>query len=191
MVSVQPFENKLFRLVRVRRKNSMKIRVYILFVFAVSLFQFPVYADQLSWNSREECEKAVKKLSKGSIVISYCSFCNDEYVEIWQVQKAVVTYTGRKEFYKVEIFYKKLFRSKKAFDVGKYKEPVEYEKVFAQKDDKSDLYDRSGVDLAYIYTKETENVFSCLGKQLSFECEVKVDKIQLPQKVMDEIQKRK
>jgi hypothetical protein len=155
----------------------MKIRVYILFVFAVSLFQFPVYADQLSWNSREECEKAVKKLSKGSIVISYCSFCNDEYVEIWQVQKAVVTYTGRKEFYKVEIFYRKLFRSKKAFDGGKYKEPVEYEKVFAQKDDKSDLYDRSGVDLAYIYTKETENVFSCLGKQLSFECEVKVDKI--------------
>lgn len=169
----------------------MKKYVYLLFVFAVSLFHFSVYADQLAYNSREECEKAVKKLSKGSIVISYCSFCKDEYVEIWQVQKAEVTYTGHQEFYEVQIFYKKLFRSKKAFDKGKYKEPIEYEEVFAQNDDKSDLYDRSGVDLAYIYTKETGNVFRCLGKQLSLECEVKVDKIQLPQKVMDELQKKK
>lgn len=162
------------------------ILVCILFVAAFS-FLSVVWADQLAYNSCETCENTLKKLPAGSILVSYCSLADEDYVEVWKVQKAVVAYTGFKEFYEIMVFYKKLFRSKQPIKEGKYKEPIEYVRVTAKKEDKSDLYDLVGIDFAYVYVPDQKGSYVCLGQSMGLECDVEVEMITLPQEVIEQI----
>jgi len=167
----------------------MRKYVYTLLFFAFILFHLSAHADQLAYISKEDCERAAKKLPAGTIVISYCSLCDNQYVEVWKVRKTMVSHTGYKDYHAVNIFYTRLFRSKKSFAEGEYKEPVEYEKFVARDDSESGLYGSSIADLAYIYTKDADNIFRPLGKQLSLKCEVKTDQVRLPAAVTRDIEK--
>jgi len=143
-----------------------------------------VRADQLAYNSRQVCQEAVKALTPGSFLVSYCSKCNDESVEIWQVSKALVVYTGYDSLYQVDIFCKKLYRSTELITEGRLSDSVQYEELSAAVSGCEDLYTLEEVDLAYIYVGSGSNSFQCLGKKLGLKCDVLVEGIALPQDVL-------
>ncbi|MEI8289112.1 MAG: hypothetical protein WCH99_06530 [Verrucomicrobiota bacterium] len=163
------------------------------FMFSFSLLlvslvvgPMPAFADQYAYNSRAICVEAVKQLPVGAIVISYCSLCDGERVEIWRVQQAFVSFTGVEDCYEVTIFAKKLYQSK-PFDSGGYQEPVEYERL---KEGEASLA-VTGVDLAYIYVTRPGGKFGkfrVLAKELKlkpFDCRVNV--IRLPKPLIEEL----
>ena len=142
-----------------------------------------VSADQYAYNSRAICNQALEHLPEGTIVISFCSLCDSERVEIWRIQKAFGAFTNDKEFYEVTVFAKKLFQSK-PFDSGSYQEPVKYERL---KDGEESLL-VTGVDLAYIYVARSNGKYRVLAKELKLKpLECRVKKIRLPKAVAAEL----
>jgi hypothetical protein len=162
-------------------------RFILICLLLVSSITSTIFADQLAYNSRETCEKALVKLIPGSTLISYCSLADKEYVDVWQVQNAVVAYTGYEDYYEVVVIYKKLFQSYSPIDEGQYKEPLEYTKVMSKNGDESDLYGSGGIDLAYVYIPNQNGSFICLGRSMGLECRVNVEKINLPQEIVESI----
>lgn len=166
--------------------------VWIAQALILSISISPVCADQLAWNSLQDCETAVNALPSGSILISYCSNCNNEFVEIWQVRKAVVAYTGNEDNYQVNIFSKKLYRSAAPFSSGQFSDSVRYEELSAGSSGCEELYTLEDVDLAYIYvyTPATmvQNFYECLGLHLGLKCEVPTEYIVLPENISERLQ---
>ena len=142
------------------------------------------FADQLAWNSREICEESAMAIKRNSILISYCSLCDNEYVEIWLVKKVIVGTTAVHNLFQVNIFGKRMYKSKKAFQEKQYFEPVDYESI--AHDDSSQWF-LEGIDLAYIYVPTVNGSFLCLGKMMQYDCDVNVEIINLPSKIIDNI----
>ncbi|HEX8237608.1 MAG TPA: hypothetical protein VF600_16745 [Abditibacteriaceae bacterium] len=155
-------------------------------VVAVFLIVVVCRADQLAYNSLEVSRRAVQAIKPDSVLVSYCSRCDDEPVEVWQVQKAVVTTTDERRYYEVQVFGKRLFRSKKKFDRGQYKEPVEYRKLGLQT--QGSRWFLQGIDLAYVYVPAGNGGFRNLARVLDLEAKVRVEKINLPSTVLSEVQ---
>jgi len=137
-------------------------------------------ADQLAWNSRGTCEEAAKRIGRNSILISYCSLCSNEHVEVWLVKGIIVAPTVAHGLFEVNVFGKRLYKSNEAFREKGYSEPVEYAAVTGE-----DLarWFITGIDLAYVYVPTSEGSFQCLGKVIKRECSVNVDTISLPHQV--------
>jgi hypothetical protein len=143
-------------------------------------------ADQLAYNSLDISRRAAQAIKPNTILVSYCSRCDDQVVEVWQVQKAVVTATDERRYFEVQVFGKRLFRSKKKFDRGQYKEPVEYRKFGAQT--QGGRWFLQGIDLAYVYVPVGDGGFRNLARVLNLEAKVRVEKISLPPAVVSEAQ---
>lgn len=151
----------------------------------------PVFADQLQWVSKSEAESARERILKDPVLVSYCSCCQKQRVDIWLVRDVVITPTDDKRYYEVRVFSKSLFRSKGEYDEGDDVGPAEYEPVKSRFEDKSDLYGLEAVDLAYVYVPEKGSTYACLGRALKLDCEVPVAAVTLPGKVEQAIAQEK
>ena len=158
-------------------------------LISLLLFSASASADQLQWNSSEITAKARQAIKRNSVLISYCSEADNVHVEIWRVIKTVVTPTSNKDFFEIQVFAKRLFVSKKTFNRGTYKEPVNFIKAVPDPENTvySDLYILRDIDLAYVYVPHGENTFVCLGRNLNLECDVSVEKIILPDAMIKQL----
>ena len=148
----------------------------IIFITAfILLVPFIAYADQRVWNSREACEAAAKAIEPNSILISYCSLCDNAHVEIWLAKSTDVEKIPLEDLYKVKIHGKRLYKSKRAF-TNSYSEPVEYEAIKGPEDT---LWFHKEIDLAYIYIPTGESSFGDLCEQLQLKCAINVDTIKI------------
>lgn len=144
------------------------------------------FADQLAWNAREICEEAAKRIGRNSILISYCSCCNNEQLEVWLVKRASIAPTVTQGLFEVNVFGRRLYTSKKAFHEEQYSEPVRYEAVI---DDGSSRWFFAGIDLAYVYVPTSEGSFRCLAKVIKRECSIHVDTISLPYQLLEQAER--
>ncbi|MCD6494782.1 hypothetical protein J7K60_01870, partial [Candidatus Bipolaricaulota bacterium] len=65
-------------------------KTIMLAIVLVAVTTVSCLADQLAWNSRGTCEEAVKSIGQGSILVSYCSLCSNEHIEVWLVKGVIV-----------------------------------------------------------------------------------------------------
>ena len=158
-------------------------KTIMLAIIVVVVMMVPCFADQLAWNSRGTCEEAAKSIEQGSILVSYCSLCSNEYVEVWLVKGIIVAPTAAQGLFEVNVFGIRLYRSKEAFRENEYSEPVQYEAVTAAGPTRWFI---TGIDLAYVYVPTSEGTFQCLGKVIKRECSINVDTISLPCQLLEQ-----
>ena len=90
-------------------------KIIILAIVLVAITTMSCIADQLAWNSRGTCEEAVKSIRQGSILLSYCSLCSNEHVEVWLVRGIIIAPTAAQGLFEVNILGIRLYRSSEAF----------------------------------------------------------------------------
>src|ERR1700728_2840855 len=118
-------------------------------------------ADQFIFNPRSICTNALNFIHDGSVVISFCSQCDAEHLEIWRVKQSFVADALYQDQFQLILVGKRLYRSRLEFKQGQYKEPVKFEKV--PDSEKSLLVE--GVDLAYLYVQSPDGTFHVLAKE--------------------------
>ena len=162
---------------------SKTIMVAIVLVAATAVLCF---ADQLAWNEREICEEAAKRIRQNSILVSYCSRCNNEQLEVWLVKRVVIAPTVTQGLFEVNVFGRRLYTSKEAFREKQYSEPVRYEAVTG---DGSSRWFLAGIDLAYVYVPTSKGSFRCLAKVIKRECSINVNTISLPYQLLEQAER--
>jgi hypothetical protein len=131
-----------------------------------------VRADQLAWIPRDQAEAAVARLPAGSIVVAYCSMC-DERPQVWSVDRASAVQAADGEHFEVRIDGRRLAHARRLVTKGSYAEPQEYVSLAPRRV-------RENVDLAYLYVHEAGNRYRVLGEILGLPCEVRVHVVELP-----------
>jgi len=143
------------------------VAVSSLFGAAVGL-----HADQLAWISRAQAEAAVAKLPAGSVVVAYCSGC-DERPQVWSVERASAVRASDGEHFEVRIDGRRLSRARDLVKRGAYREPLEYLSVTPRRI-------RKEVDLAYLYVHEAGDRYRVLADVLKLPAEVAVHSLTVP-----------
>lgn len=141
--------------------------------------------DQLALLPRTDAERVVKLLQeqirqrhgKPYHLVSYCSLCAPEHVEVWEVKDVVAVAVPDTEAFQIYVFGRCTRRSVDAISEGAYQEPVRYQRVPTGRRD----WFLRGVDLAYLYAPSGDALFQCVGKMFRLECEVRVEQIKIPQ----------
>lgn len=147
----------------------------ILTIWAVfGLFSTISVADQLAYISKAEAERAAKHIQSQQLMVSYCSLCNSEPVELWHVQETKVAHTGYENYYEVIVKARRILTSSRVYDSGQYEEPIELDYVGHPDSALEELK----LDLAYVYTA-SEGAWYCVGKLLEMDCEILVEKIRI------------
>ncbi|WFB36826.1 hypothetical protein P3T73_03495 [Kiritimatiellota bacterium B12222] len=159
-------------------------------LLALVILPLACRADQLAWISRADVEKVVgsiqqdillkQKLGQPYYMILYCSRCDREYVKVWEVKKVVTVAIPGTDYFEMNVFGRCILRSSKEIREGQYQEPIQYEAV--PKDESKWIL--QGVDLAYVYTPSPDDSFRCIGKKYKLECDVHVEKINLPKEAL-------
>ena len=167
-------------------KGGLMSKTIMLAIVLVVVVTVSCLADQLAWNSREICEEAAKSIGQGSILVSYCSLCSNEHVEVWLVKGIIVAPTVTQGLFQVNVLGKRLYRSNEAFQENRYSEPVEYEAVTGEG---SARWFVAGIDLAYVYVPTSSGSFRCLGKVIERECSINVDTISLPYQLLEQAER--
>lgn len=128
------------------KKDCFMPKIITLAIVLVAVATVSCLADQLAWNSRTTCAEAAKRISRDSIVLSYCSNCSNEHVEVWLVKGIIVAPTAAYGLFEVNVFGIRLYTSKEPFREKGYSEPVQYEAVTG---DGLSRWFLAGIDLAY------------------------------------------
>ena len=154
----------------------------ILVVVFLAVIGSPVcLADQLQWNAYGDCAKAVQAIGWDSLLISYCSLSDADYVEVWLVRGAITVETSAEGLFEVSVLAKSLFRSQEPLSAVEF--PVSADQWhFAATRHAGWTIER--IDLAYTYIYVGNDSFQCLGKVLELDCFVGVETINLPGGVM-------
>ncbi len=130
----------------------------------------------------------MQAIGRESLLISYCSQANEDYVELWLVRGAYVIHTPAEGLFEVLVVAKRLYKSQKAFSSGEF--PVSAEQwCFNEVRDSGWFLE--GIDLAYTYIHTGDSSFQCLGNVLGLECLVGVETISLPGYVMEKMTPRR
>ncbi len=166
-----------------KKKESFMPRIIMLAIVLVAVATASCLADQLAWNSRSTCEEAADSIGRNSILLSYCSLCSNEHVEVWLVKGISVAPTAAQGQFEVNIFGTRLYRSKETLREGKYSGSVEYEAVTGEEPVR---WFATAIDLAYVYVATGEGAFRCLGKVIERECIINVDTISLPHHILEQ-----
>lgn len=141
-------------------------------------------ADQFAYIPRTVCTNALNYVSAGSVVISFCSQCDGEHLEVWRVKEAFVADVQYENQFQLTVFAKRLYRSRKGFDKGAFREPLRLEKV--RDGEKSFVVE--GVDLAYLYIRRPDGAFHVLAKEMSLDwLHCAVETIRLPAAVSNSL----
>jgi hypothetical protein len=145
-------------------------------------------ADQLAYNPRKDVDKAVAVIqqdiqkrnwrSAPCYMVSYCSMCDRDYVEVWEVKKVVAVAIPDSDHFEMQVFGRCLLRSTERIQKGKYREPIEYDVV---PEEESEWFLKA-IDMAYVYIPSADGSFRCLGKALRLQCDVLVERIKINQK---------
>jgi len=169
-------------------KEGTICRIIILIVSLATIGSLACLADQLQWNALSVCEEAAQTIGRQSLLISYCSQANEDYVELWLVRDLKVVNTPVANLFEVLVLAKCLYRSQRTFSSEEF--PVSAEQWgFTEVHDFGWSIER--IDLAYVYTQTGDSSFQCLGKVLELECLVGVETISLPGDVMDKMMLRR
>lgn len=169
-------------------KEATVCRIIILVVSLATIGSWPCLADQLQWNALSVCEEAAQAIGRGSLLISYCSQANEDYVELWLVRGAYVVDTPAEGLFEVLVLAKRLYKSQSAFSAGQF--PVSVDQWgFNEVHDFGWFVE--GIDLAYVYIHTGGSSFHCLGMVLELECLVGVETITLPGDVMEKVMLRR
>ena len=169
-------------------KEATICRIIILVVSLATIGSSTCLADQLQWNALSVCEEAAQAIGRQSLLISYCSQANEDYVELWLVRGAYIVDTPAEGLFEVLVLAKCLYKSQRAFSAGEF--PVSADQWgFNEVHDSGWFIER--IDLAYVYTHTGDSSFQCLGKVLELECLVGVERISLPGDVMEKMMLRR
>jgi len=174
-------------MVSIQEKGSLLSKTIMLAIILVVVMTVSCLADQLAWNSRGTCEEAAKSIEQGSILLSYCSLCNNEHVEVWLVKGVIIAPTAAQGLFEVNILGIRLYRSSEALQENNYSEPVQYEAVTAEGSARWFVTD---IDLAYVYVPTGEGSFRCLGKVIKRECIINVDTISLSRQLFEQTKRK-
>ena len=165
------------------------------FLLALIILPLACRADQLAWISRADVEKVVKSIQQDILrkqqlgepyyMVSYCSRCDREHVEVWEVNKVVTAAIPDTDYFEMNVFGRRILRSSKAIREGKYQEPIQYQTV---PEDDANWFLQS-VDLAYVYAPSPDDSFRCIGKTYKLKCDVHVERINIPQDAFRQLKK--
>lgn len=169
-------------------KGATICRIIILVVSLATIGSSTCLADQLQWNALSACEEAVQAIGRESLLISYCSQANEDYVELWLVRGAYVIHTPAEGLFEVLVVAKRLYKSQKAFSSGEF--PVSADQ-WGFNEVRDSGWFVEGIDLAYTYIHTGDSSFHCLGNVLGLECLVGVETISLPGYVMEKMTPRR
>ena len=162
--------------------------ISILIVCMVLSGSLTCLADQLQWNDRDVCERAVREIKREPILLSYCPLADEEHVEVWLVKGVDIVNTPTEGLFEVCIFGRRLYTSKKAFSLGEYLEPVDYIEL---KDESDSWRVAKRIDLAYVYLPAGNDSFRCLGTILGLQFLVELEAMSLPAELTKRIDSRK
>jgi len=101
-------------------KGATICRTIILVVSLATIGSSTCLGDQLQWNALSACEEAVQAIGRESLLISYCSQANEDYIELWLVRGAYVIHTPAEGLFEVLVVAKRLYKSQKAFSSGEF-----------------------------------------------------------------------
>jgi hypothetical protein len=165
---------------------SVTTAILSLFFFGTS-----VQADQLQCNSIEETERAIIKLKKDPLLLQFG--CHGE-IEVWRISNATsTTFTyGYEHYLKTKVDGSLMFRSSDSFIDNKPQSllaPREFVTASTayEYDEACPEPSLKDFDYAYVYVLEKENFFVPLGKFLGLECDVTVERIEIPKEVMKKV----
>lgn len=161
-------------------------KILLLGIALIAVTTTSCLADQLAWNSRATCEEAAKTIEQGSVLLSYCSLCNSEHLEVWLVQGVIVVPTAAQGLFEVNVLGTRLYRSEEALQADEYPESAQYEAFTAEGTSRWFI---TGIDLAYVYVPTGKGAFRCLGKVIQSECIINVDTISLPSQLLEHIKR--
>ena len=159
----------------------MKIILSAVFTLILATFSF---ADQYQIVDFKTAQRAVEVIKWKPFLVSYCSECDKQAVQVWKVRDALITTDDGKNF-SVKIFGKRVYESEKIFDRGKYREPVQY--MASKYPTAADEWFVQEIDLAYIYVPigGTTRTFENLAQFMSLKpLNIQVAAINLPMDVM-------
>ena len=145
-------------------------------------------ADQLQWNDRDVCERAVREIKREPILLSYCSLADEEHVEVWLVKRVDIVNTPAEGLFEIRVVGRRLYESKNAFSAGEYREPVDYIEL---KDERDSGWVFQKIDLAYVYLPAGSSSFRCLGTILGLQFLVELETMSLPSDLMKKITGRR
>ena len=131
-----------------KKKERLMQKIVMLAIVFVAITMVSCLADQLAWNSRRTCEEAAKMIKLGSILLSYCSLCSNEHVEVWLVQGINIAPTVTQGLFQVNVFGIRLYKSKEALREMSFSQPVQYEAITGEGPAR---WFAVGIDLAYVY----------------------------------------
>jgi len=174
-------------MVSIEEKGGLMSKIVILAIVLVAITTMSCFADQLAWNSRGTCEEAVKSIGQGSILLSYCSLCSNDHVEVWLVRGIIVSPTVTQGLFEVNVLGKRLYRSNEAFQESDHSEAVEYQAVTGEEPARRFI---TSIDLAYVYVSASDGSFRALGKVIKRECSINVDTISLPPKLLQQAKRQ-
>ena len=154
------------------------MRTLLAAVVAVSVTPGVAQADQLMCNDRTVAEAAAAMLPEGTVVLDFCSQCEDR-VRVVRVRSAGAV-EGCK--WELEVAGRVLWETERPFKDG-------YQRVSARYRRDGSRYLRR-LDLAYLYIETEPNTFKWLGGQLGLPAQVKTEMISLPKIVSISVGRR-
>jgi len=136
-----------------------------------------LFADQFQNNDLKTCQDAVSIIKRKPYLVSYCSQCDKQSIQVWKVKDALIT-TENGKYFTVKIVGRRVYESRKQFDREKYREPIQY--VLSTASSPDDLWFSEEIDLAYIYIPLGSRNFDNLAKFLGLKPNILVETINLP-----------
>jgi len=122
------------------------------------------------------------------LLLTFCSQADEDYVELWLVRNLRVAATSAPNLHEVTVTARRLYTSDRAFSSDDFPVP---EENWTFHEAEGPRYVVAGIDLAYVYVHGASGAFHCLAKALGLPCEVGVETIRLPNRVMDDISERR
>ena len=138
--------------------------------------------DQLQWNPLSVCRAAAKRISRPSLLVSFCSQADRDHVELWSVSDLELAVTSVRGLYELIVSGTKLCRSDYAYSSDEFPVPEE-QWTFHRGNDAEGF--SVGVDLAYLYIHIGGGSFRCLAQVLGLDCVVGVEIVHLPHAVLE------
>ena len=153
---------------------AVKSLFVLVLIFSAATVSF---ADQFQVNDLKTSQQAVSIIKRKPYLVSYCSQCDRQSVQVWKVKDVFITTEDGKDF-RIKIVGRRVYESRKQFDREKYREPIQYAVSTAPSPD--DLWFTEEIDLAYIYIPLGTRNFDNLAKFIGLKPDILVDTINLP-----------
>jgi len=132
------------------------------------------HSDQLAYLDKPEAIRVAEDLKKREIMITYCSECESDTLELWLVSHAEAHYTGHGSFFEVLLTARPLLRSHEALSATRVGNGADL--TYAGSTDRK--LRSIPLDLAYTYVL-VDAEWVCAGKYFGLPCEVSLERFQL------------